>query len=182
MTAAHPNPRPAKKTHCYLKARSLSHHYGGDLLFSGVDFVLNPGERVGVVGPNGVGKSTLTALLAGRLRPTGGAVTVAPGTRIGWFEQQVPDPDATVGDYLAEGLGELGELAERLGAIERALAGPAGAGDADLGEYGELQERWTALRGWTAASGRAGSGPNSAWTTSPTTHRCPRSAAANRPG
>jgi len=54
-----------RKPQSYLKAQALSHHYDGDLLFSDVDFVLNPGERVGLVGPNGVGKSTLLALLTG---------------------------------------------------------------------------------------------------------------------
>jgi len=103
-----------RKPQSYLKAQALSHHYDGDLLFSDVDFVLNPGERVGLVGPNGVGKSTLLALLTGRLQPAVGAVVVAPGTRIGWFEQQVPDPAATVGSYLAEGLGALDSIARRL--------------------------------------------------------------------
>jgi ATPase subunit of ABC transporter with duplicated ATPase domains len=166
MTRAQLKYRSRAKTLYYLKAQSLSHHYDGDLLFSEVDFVLNPGERVGLVGPNGVGKSTLLALLTGRLQPASGVVTVAPGTRIGWFEQQVPDSGATVGDYLAEGLGEIAALAERLREIENALTAQSGdAGvdvdqnvdldvdqDIDLDEYGELQERWLALRGWTAGS------------------------------
>ncbi|HEV2640479.1 MAG TPA: ABC-F family ATP-binding cassette domain-containing protein [Actinocrinis sp.] len=150
MTTTHLKTRTPAKTRAYLKARGLSHHYDGELLFSGVDFVLNPGERVGLVGPNGVGKSTLLALLTGRLEPVSGVVTAAPGTRIGWFEQQAPDPDATVGDRLAEGLGEIGALADRLHEIEQALTGQGD--DVELDEYGDLQERWTALRGWTAQS------------------------------
>ena len=135
----------------YLKAQSLSHHYDGETLFSGVDLVLNPGDRVGLVGPNGVGKSTLLALLAGRVKPVSGHVTRAPETGIGWFEQQVPEPGATVGDHLAGGLGEVTVLGLRMRELERALEhAPADETEQLLARYGAVQERWSALRGWTA--------------------------------
>ena len=135
----------------YLKAQSLSHHYDGETLFSGVDLVLNPGDRVGLVGPNGVGKSTLLALLAGRVKPVSGHVTRAPETGIGWFEQQVPEPGATVGDYLAGGLGEVTVLGLRMRELERALEhAPADETEQLLARYGAVQERWAALHGWTA--------------------------------
>jgi len=135
----------------FLKARSLSHHYDGETLFSGVDLVLNPGDRVGLVGPNGVGKSTLLALLAGRVKPVSGQVTRAPGAEIGWFEQQVPEPGATVDDYLAGGLGEVTALGLRMRELERALEhAPADDADRLLAQYGTVQDRWAALRGWAA--------------------------------
>jgi ATPase subunit of ABC transporter with duplicated ATPase domains len=135
----------------YLKAQSLTHHYDGETLFSGVDLVLNPGDRAGLVGPNGVGKSTLLAVLAGRLKPVSGHVTRAPGTAVGWFEQQVPEPGATVGDYLAGGLGTVTALGLRMRELERALEhAPADRTERLLSEYGAVQERWAALHGWTA--------------------------------
>ncbi len=135
----------------YLKAQSLTHHYDGETLFSGVDLVLNPGDRIGLVGPNGVGKSTLLALLAGRLKPVSGHVTRAPGAAVGWFEQQVPDPGATVADYLAGGLGEVTALGLRMRELERALEhAPADGTERLLSEYGAVQDRWAALHGWTA--------------------------------
>jgi ATPase subunit of ABC transporter with duplicated ATPase domains len=135
----------------YLKAQSLTHHYDGETLFSGVDLVLNHGDRVGLVGPNGVGKSTLLALLAGRLKPVSGHVTRAPDAVVGWFEQQVPEPGATVGDYLAGGLGEVTALGRRMRELERALDhAPADGTERLLSEYGAVQDRWTALHGWTA--------------------------------
>ncbi|WP_433290940.1 ABC-F family ATP-binding cassette domain-containing protein [Actinoplanes sp. CA-030573] len=140
-----------------LKAVSLAATYDGELLFSGFDLVLGDGDRIGVVGPNGAGKTTLLRVLAGELRPAGGAVTYGPGTRVGYVPQQMPDPDGTVGAFLAGGLGELATVTAELRVLEARLAGdeagfetpPAGGADL-LAEFGRVQERWTALEGWTA--------------------------------
>ncbi len=130
-----------------LKCVGVSAAYDGDVVFSGVDLVLGAGDRVGVVGPNGAGKSTLLRVLAGELAPASGSVTLGPGTRVAHVAQQVPDPGATVGEFLAGGLGELaGVLAEM-----RRLAELLGSQDV-LEAYGAVQERWTALRGWAAES------------------------------
>jgi ATPase subunit of ABC transporter with duplicated ATPase domains len=128
-----------------LKASALGRAHDGDLLFSGLDLVLNPGDRVGVVGPNGAGKTTLLRVLAGELAPTTGAVIRAPGTRVGYVPQQVADPQGTVGDFLTGGLGELAEVTTRLRELESALETGADV----LEEFGRVQERWTALEGWT---------------------------------
>jgi ATPase subunit of ABC transporter with duplicated ATPase domains len=143
--------------HPYLKAQGLTHHFGGDLLFSGVGLVLNPGDRVGLVGPNGAGKTTLLRILAGQLRPAGGQVTCRAS--IGWSGQAearagMPEdrgraPDATVERYLAAGLGQVAVLADRMRQLEGRLA------DADAGtlaEYARAQDEWSMLRGWTAES------------------------------
>ena len=136
-------------SHSYLKAQSLTHHFGGETLLRGVSLVLNPGDRVGLVGPNGVGKTTLLSLLAGRMKPAGGQVTRAPGASIGWSGDQPPGPSVTVGGYLAGGLGELGPLSARMRALELAMAT---AGPPELAEYSGLQDRWAALGGWAAQS------------------------------
>ncbi|MFI7545421.1 ABC-F family ATP-binding cassette domain-containing protein [Actinoplanes sp. NPDC049599] len=128
-----------------LKAAALSVAHDGDLLFSGLDLILNPGDRVGVVGPNGAGKSSLLRVLAGELAPTSGTVSRAPGARVGHVPQQVPDPHGTVGEFLTGGLGELAGVTGRLRELESALERGADV----LAEYGRVQERWTALEGWT---------------------------------
>ncbi|HEY0531387.1 MAG TPA: ABC-F family ATP-binding cassette domain-containing protein, partial [Actinoplanes sp.] len=129
-----------------LKISGLSCAHDGDLLFEGLDLILGAGDRIGVVGPNGAGKTTLLRTLAGELPPAGGTVARGPGTRVAHVAQQMPDPDGTVGGFLAGGLGELACVTARLGELEKDLAD----GRDVLDEYGAVQERWTALEGWTA--------------------------------
>ena len=95
-----------------LKAVNLAVSFDGEPLFRSLSLTLSGRDRVGLVGPNGVGKSTLLRILAGELAPDRGTVTV--GGTLGYFAQQVPDPAATVGGFLAEAPGELPELARRL--------------------------------------------------------------------
>ena len=136
-----------------LKAVSLACAYDGDVLFSGVDLVLGAGDRIGVVGPNGAGKSTLLRVLAGELAPSSGSVVRGPGTRLGYVAQQVPDPGATVGAFLAGGLGELAGVVAELRRLERLLESGAGSAlEGVLARYAVVQERWLALEGWSARS------------------------------
>jgi ATPase subunit of ABC transporter with duplicated ATPase domains len=134
-----------------LKAVSLSKAYESELLFRDADFTLNPGDRIGLVGPNGVGKSTLLRLLTGQEQPTSGRVELGPGTELGSFAQQVPDPGALVGTFLAEGLGEVHTLSVRIAELTDRLAAHDADHDHDpglLNEYAEAQDRWIALQGW----------------------------------
>lgn len=61
--------------------------YGDNLIFSDVDFAVNEGERIGLVGENGAGKTTLIKLMLGSLLPDGGEVIKKNGVRIGYLEQ-----------------------------------------------------------------------------------------------
>ena len=88
-------------------------------MFDDLDLVIQPGDRVALVGRNGSGKSTLMKVMAGLVEPDRGDVIVPPGHSVGYMEQ---DPDmsgfATLGDFAAHGL-EPGELYK----VERAGAG-----------------------------------------------------------
>ncbi|HEY0699181.1 MAG TPA: ATP-binding cassette domain-containing protein, partial [Micromonospora sp.] len=130
-----------------LKVVSVSKHYDAEPLFTGVDLTLGAGDRVGLVGPNGVGKSTLLRILTGQESPSSGHVRCSPDTVLGYFAQQVSDPDATVAEHLTAGLGDLAAVGTRMRELEAAMA----AGDTcGLTEYGHLQDRWAALDGWSA--------------------------------
>ncbi|MEY3960325.1 MAG: hypothetical protein RIR14_979, partial [Pseudomonadota bacterium] len=80
---------------------------GGNPVFDGLDLVVQPGDRVALVGRNGSGKSTLMKVMAGLVEADQGLRVVPPGVSVGYMEQ---DPDlsafATLGDYAASGLPE----------------------------------------------------------------------------
>jgi ATPase subunit of ABC transporter with duplicated ATPase domains len=121
-------------------------HPGGELLFSEVSFRISPGGHVGLVGANGVGKSTLLRVLAGELDPDDGDVSV--GGIVGYMAQDVglEDDARTVRELLLS----LAPLAVRR-AGERVLAHEArlAAGDAAAGmQLGTAIADWSALGGY----------------------------------
>jgi ATP-binding cassette subfamily F protein uup len=77
-----------------IECAGVSFRYDeGPVVLSGVDLVLGRRERLGIVGANGTGKSTLLDLLAGRRRPTTGTVTVGPTVVTGYYDQQGSELD-----------------------------------------------------------------------------------------
>lgn len=88
-----------------LQLSGISLTFGGNPVFDDLDLVVQPGDRVALVGRNGSGKSTLMKVMAGLVEPDRGDRVVPPGVTVGYMEQ---DPDlsgfATLGDYAASGL------------------------------------------------------------------------------
>ncbi len=109
-----------------LEAKGLVVERDGRRLVDGLDLALRPGERIGIVGPNGSGKTSLLLAIVGQLVPAGGAIVVGANTRIGYLDQArsgLDDGDtvleAAVGDATEIAFGE-----ERLSApsyLERFL-------------------------------------------------------------
>ena len=82
-----------RKTRKLLEARGLAKAYGGQRLFSGLDILLSPGSRIGLLGRNGCGKSTLMQILAAAVSPQGiradsGTLMAADGVRVVSFDQR----------------------------------------------------------------------------------------------
>ena len=86
-----------------IAAENLSKSMSGRLLFGGLDLVIPPGIKLGVLGSNGCGKSTLLRILAGEIESDTGEVRRAEGLRIAWFDQNRDklDPDQTLKRALA---------------------------------------------------------------------------------
>jgi len=124
-----------------LVARDISKSYAAVQVLDRVSLVVSPGDRVGIVGPNGIGKSTLLRVLAGLEQPDRGEVTRSGA--VGYLPQE-PEPRAgeTVRDHLARRTG--------VGAAEReldALAARLGDEPQLAGAYNDALERFLALGG-----------------------------------
>ncbi|UWQ17101.1 ABC-F family ATP-binding cassette domain-containing protein [Jannaschia sp. M317] len=88
-----------------LQLSDISLTFGGNPVFADLSLVVQPGDRVALVGRNGSGKSTLMKVMAGLVEADTGSRVLSPGTSVGYMEQ---DPDisgfATLGDYALSGL------------------------------------------------------------------------------
>ena len=114
-------------------------------VLDGIDLAVGPGDRVAVLGPNGVGKTTLLRVLAGELAPEAGSVTRHPATASVVHVPQEPGvrPGETLGGYLARRTGVAAAQAELDGATAVLAAGGRGADD----RYAAALEAWLALGG-----------------------------------
>src|SRR5579859_1806348 len=92
-----------------VRLSDVTFGFGSPPQLEAVTLNIEPGERVGLLGRNGVGKSTLLRLIAGELHPESGTVVLAPGAHAAYLPQDVPTGlSGTVFDRVAEGLGPLG--------------------------------------------------------------------------
>lgn len=93
--------------------------YGDRTLLDNIDFFMKEGDRVGVVGVNGCGKSTFLRIAAGRESPDGGKVSYDPNVRLGYLPQDPPfDPEKTVIDQVEAGLDPTARQIARYEAVE----------------------------------------------------------------
>lgn len=87
-----------------MQVEHLSFEYGDKQIFKDVSFVLPSGDKIGIVGANGAGKTTFFKIVMGLLSPSEGSVILKRGTTIGWLPQIIAESDAekemTVMDYI----------------------------------------------------------------------------------
>ncbi|AAZ54447.1 ABC transporter, ATP-binding subunit [Thermobifida fusca YX] len=89
-----------------VNLQDVSLAYGPLVLLDSVSLGIEEGDRIGIVGRNGGGKSTLVSVIAGRLQPDSGRVVHSRGLRIGFLHQQDSFPDTTVGQFVLDGRAE----------------------------------------------------------------------------
>ena len=125
-----------------LMLDAISKSYGDNQVLDQVSLTLTDGQKLGLVGANGVGKSTLLKIVTGEVEPDGGVARRPPGYRLGYLPQVLQAAaNQTVNELIRSALGELMEIETRLRDLEATMAAP-GAQDLDrlLDEYGRLSE------------------------------------------
>jgi len=134
-----------------LSATNLSMSFGERTLFSGADFLIETGDRVGLVGPNGCGKTTILKLITGEFTPTSGGFAKAGGISIGYLEQHTcRDSNRTAYDEALTVFEKLHELEDTLKKINLSLA--TNHSDELLEKQAVYNERYVALGGLTYKS------------------------------
>ncbi len=87
-----------------IEIEHLSKSFGPQQIINDFSMILGPSERIGIIGKNGYGKSTLLNLLAGKLKPDGGTITLGDTVKLGYFSQESEDMDLSLRaiDYIRE--------------------------------------------------------------------------------
>lgn len=121
--------------------------YGSDALLDKVDFQIEPGERVCLIGRNGAGKSSFLRMIEGVIQPDSGKVHRSSHLRIARLEQELPQSsDLTVYDAVAQGLAKTGEiLTEYHHLVQTAFTT---GGETEQNRLFELQQQIDACQGW----------------------------------
>src|SRR6476659_3051644 len=122
---------------------------GEKLILDDVSMSFFPGAKIGVVGPNCAGKSTILKIMAGLDTPSNGEARLSPGYSVGILLQEPPlNEEKTVLGNVQEGVGEIYGKIQRFNEISEEMANPDADYDALLEEMGQLQEAIDAADAW----------------------------------
>jgi ATP-binding cassette, subfamily F, member 3 len=133
-----------------LAARGIRKSFGSRQILEGLDLDIEPGVRMGVIGPNGGGKSTLLRILAGEELADGGDVTQRRGLVLAYLPQQLEGDERNALETLRSSRPDIDELERELAQIEASLGDPANDMDRIarlLRRQEEMLDRWTAAGG-----------------------------------
>ena len=140
-----------------IRLDNVSKQNGKRLVFIEASAALQKGEKIGLVGPTGAGKTTLFRMFTGQEEPDEGQILIDRGVSIGFFSQDVGEMAgrSAVAEVM-EGAGAVSEVAAELAMLEAAMADPDQADqlDAIIERFGEVQARFEELGGY-ALDGRA---------------------------
>jgi ATP-binding cassette subfamily F protein uup len=131
-----------------LSAKNLRKSFGPQLVLDGVDFNLARGEKVGLIGANGTGKSTLAKILAGQEQTDEGTIAVRRGLSVSYLAQEpVLDEAMSAREVVEAGLSAWRAAVARHGEVSAAISAGKGT-DALLAEQAELDDTIQRLGGW----------------------------------
>ena len=123
-----------------LVATKITREVGRRYILRDVTVTIGPDTKMGVVGPNGVGKSTLLRILAGRVRPdTGSVVLSPPDASVGYLAQE---PERRVGESVRDHLTRVTGVAQAEADLQRSAEALGGAQPSAEEEYAAALERW----------------------------------------
>ncbi|HSI91549.1 MAG TPA: ATP-binding cassette domain-containing protein, partial [Adhaeribacter sp.] len=127
----------------YLSAENISKNYSDRWLFKDLNFGINRGQRIGLVGVNGTGKTTLLRILAGEVQPDSGSVSTRNGILVGYLSQNpvFQDEEASVQDALFAGTNE---TLDAIREYEAVMENP----DVDHDVMQRAMDRMTDLNAW----------------------------------
>ena len=132
-----------------LTASNLSKSFGPDDIFSGISFSIPIGARIAIVGPNGIGKTTLLRILVGLDEPSEGSLNRTRGLSIGYLPQEaVLTAEHSLWQECLAAFDDLLQKESELAQLELAMADPAQAPEI-LERYGKLQESFDLAGGYT---------------------------------
>jgi ATPase subunit of ABC transporter with duplicated ATPase domains len=134
-----------------IRLDSVGKQHGRQILFMEASAAINKGEKVGLVGPNGSGKTTIFRMITKEEAPDGGQVSIDRGTTIGYFSQDVGEMTGRSAVAEAEaGAGPVAEAAAELHELEHALADPSRLDEMDalIERFGHAQARYEELDGY----------------------------------
>lgn len=126
-----------------ISINNLSVEFSSQLLFDNISYVINPKDKIALVGKNGAGKSTMLKIIAGLQKPTGGSVAIPQDVTVGYLPQQMVLADSqTVIEEVRKVFAHIGAMHAEL---ERMSAQLATRTDYDSDDYHRLMERVSAL-------------------------------------
>ena len=140
-----------------ISANNISVYFGGQELFDKVSFMINKGDRIGLVGKNGAGKSTLLRILSGEQSPNDGSISTPNDCTLGYLRQDLDFEEGRTVQQEAElAFNEIKELEEKINTINLELSERTDYETEDymqlITDLNELSERFGLLGGYTIQS------------------------------
>ena len=133
-----------------ISLQNISKRFGGRVLFKDISLRIGIEDRMALVGPNGAGKTTLMEMIAGRIVPDDGAVSINKNAVIGYLTQDIETgTERTLLEEVLSGRADVSSIEHHLRLLEEEIAtAPKETAEALLARYGELQAKFEHLGGY----------------------------------